>query len=305
MSSLETVTNTISGAYNNVVEGYLTLESEYATYTYEVCSNWADSYLPEVTLRNSMQGIGTTCRDLAERFLECETEFTNRFYAICSDIFSQVTNSSIPGDIYTYCSNGAATIATFANNIFAIFLGIPQQTLEALIATVNWTRAGISILSETATSGYLSCKELALEFFAIASDAFEVYRLLLPTDTFKAAVKSFIGSYAISVILSSNTTVGLIEGTFGAIASIIDAAITPCFKYIFNDRENLNNQLTWYENIGKNVAVISLTSLTTSLAFGIQLNIEVAILISMFATVFFDIETVNLDRTNPYIMAGL
>lgn len=106
--------------------------------------------------------------------------------------------------------------------------------------------------------------QLAQVYSSIQSSLSD-YSKAIPKDTTQAMLTSFTISFAIGTIVTANPLVGVIHGSFSAVATAINGLVTPLFKQFSGN----NTHLTWNQNILR-TAVSTIGGYSVMVAFGFK-----------------------------------
>lgn len=120
-----------------------------------------------------------------------------------------------------------------------------------------------------------------------------------PVNTFEVMRESFVASFTISAVLSGfNPAAAFLGGGLGALASLVDAAVTPIFNNCFKDCAPC------IKIIMKTFIVFSVTNLALSTLIGVELiDIVAALALTVILKIVFGMPSEDgVDRAGIYFM---
>jgi hypothetical protein len=132
----------------------------------------------------------------------------------------------------------------------------------------------------------------------------------LPLDIQEAAGKSFVYSFITGSVFSLNPTWGIVCGSYAALASCIDALVTPVFCKLNENQPN--HQLNWGLRTVKVILTILLTeSVAAAVGFSFRMNLLASILggiglsliSSQVESDFYKFNGINLKYPSLYVFA--
>ena len=124
----------------------------------------------------------------------------------------------------------------------------------------------------------------------------------MPNNALVAAQKSFLYSGGIVTIISGgNIAAGVLVGSLAALASLIDSVISSVIRSLFDGRDHLN----WYEDYGKRIAVLTITSLLVCPFLGLVVNVVATVAVTIIIDLCCPENLVGikpLNEANPILL---